>query len=110
MIASSVGKIYQQFAVTIIFAIAISTFNALVPMMAGLILVPEDQKAPLNGLLEWWISCRIFGMFTRANFGDLIVPIAIALFRLAGFFLNRCSEHLNLYGTLEKRLQYWYSA
>ncbi|MBT66283.1 MAG: RND transporter [Synechococcus sp. NP17] len=93
LIASSIGKIFQQFAATIIFSIAISTFNALTfsPMMAGLILLPGNQKSASKWVtgIGGLIVGGLFGMFTRANFGDLIVPIAIAFFGVAGFYLDK---------------------
>ena len=108
LLASSVGKIYQQFAVTIIFAVAISTFNALTfsPMMAGLILLPDNQKSAskwvtgIGGLLVG----ALFGMFTRANFGNLIVPIAIASFGFVGFYLNKVFQIFeSVYAAIEKK-------
>jgi len=108
LIASSVGKIYQQFAITIIFAIAISTFNALTfsPMMAGLILLPGDQKTASKWItgIGGLIVGALFGMFTRANFGDLIVPIAIAFFGVAGFYLNKVFQSFeSVYAALERK-------
>ncbi len=108
LVASSVGQIYQQFAVTIIFAIAISTFNALTfsPMMAGLILLPGDQKTASKWItgIGGLIVGSLFGMFTRANFGNLIVPIAIASFGLVGFYLNKVFQAFeSVYAALEKR-------
>ena len=108
LIASSVGKIYSQFAVTIIFAIAISTFNALTfsPMMAGLILLPGDQKTASKWItgIGGLIVGALFGMFTRANFGNLIVPIAIASFGLVGFYLNKVFQIFeSIYTALEKK-------
>ena len=108
LVASSVGKIYQQFAVTIIFAIAISTFNALTfsPMMAGLILLPGDQKTASKWVtgIGGLIVGALFGMFTRANFGDLIVPIAIVFFGVAGFYLNKVFQIFeSLYASFEKK-------
>ncbi len=107
LIATSVGKIYQQFAVTIIFAIAISTFNALTfsPMMAGLILLPGEQKTASKWVtgIGGLIVGSLFGMFTRANFGDLIVPIAIAFFGVAGFYLNKVFQAFeSVYAALER--------
>ncbi len=108
LVASSVGQIYQQFAVTIIFAIAISTFNALTfsPMMAGLILLPGDQKTASKWItgIGGLVVGALFGMFTRANFGDLIVPIAIAFFGLVGFYLNKVFQAFeSVYASLEKK-------
>ncbi|MDY7012768.1 MAG: efflux RND transporter permease subunit, partial [Cyanobacteriota bacterium] len=60
------GKIYQQFALTIAFAIAISTFNALTfsPSMSALLLRPQrDYRGPLG-----WFFGRfnaIFGWITQ---------------------------------------------
>ena len=111
LISSSIGKIYQQFAVTIIFAIAISTFNALTfsPMMSGLILLPGNQRTAskwvtaLGGVLVG----ALFGMFTRANFGDLIVPIAIAFFGASGFFLNKVFQAFDsAYAVFEEKFSW----
>ena len=108
LVASSVGKIYQQFAVTIIFAVAISTFNALTfsPMMAGLILLPDNQKSAskwITGIGGLFVGA-LCGMFTRANFGNLIVPIAIASFGLVGFYLNRVFQAFDsIYSAVEKK-------
>ena len=65
LVASSVGKIYQQFAITIIAAIAISTFNALTfsPMMAALMLRPGGQIK-----LSRWLSSA-GGLLTGAFLG-----------------------------------------
>ena len=108
LVASSVGQIYQQFAVTIIFAIAISTFNALTfsPMMAGLILLPGNQKTASKWItgIGGLIVGVLFGMFTRSNFGNLIVPIAIASFGLVGFYLNNVFQTFeSVYSALEKK-------
>ena len=61
----STGVIYQQFALTIVFAIAISTFNALTfsPTMSGLLLRPKREP---SGSLGWF-----FNRFNR-GFGWLI--------------------------------------
>ena len=52
------GVIFKQFALTIVFAIALSTFNALTfsPTMSGLLLRPKQEK---GGVLGW--------IFTRFN-------------------------------------------
>ncbi len=108
LVASSVGKIYQQFAVTIIFAVAISTFNALTfsPMMAGLILLPDNQKSAskwITGIGGLGVGV-LFGIFTRANFGDWIVPIAIISFGLLGFYLGKIFEIFeSVYAALEQK-------
>lgn len=51
----STGKLYQQFALIIAFAIAVSTFNALSfsPSMAGLLLGPAR---PARGPLGWFFN------------------------------------------------------
>ena len=108
LVASSVGKIYQQFAVTIIFAIAISTFNALTfsPMMAGLILLPGVQKNTSKWItgIGGLIVGSLFGMFTRASFGDWIVPIAIASFGALGFCLNKVFQLFEfIYAEIERK-------
>ncbi|MEM8674026.1 MAG: efflux RND transporter permease subunit [Cyanobacteria bacterium P01_G01_bin.67] len=54
------GIVYKQFALTIIFAIIVSTFNALTfsPTMSGVFLRPAE---PVKGLLGW-----LFPRFNRA--------------------------------------------
>jgi HAE1 family hydrophobic/amphiphilic exporter-1 len=61
------GKIYQQFALTIAFAIAISTFNALSfsPSISALVLrrrQPSDHRGPLGWFFERFN--RVFGWIT----------------------------------------------
>ena len=59
------GVIFQQFALTIVFAIALSTFNALTfsPTMSGLLL---RQKGEPRGILGWFFVRfnRVFGWIT----------------------------------------------
>ncbi|PSR17898.1 hydrophobe/amphiphile efflux-1 family RND transporter [filamentous cyanobacterium CCP3] len=55
----STGKIYQQFALTIAFAIVVSTFNALSfsPAMSALLLrptTPGQRGGPLAGFFTWF--------------------------------------------------------
>jgi HAE1 family hydrophobic/amphiphilic exporter-1 len=63
------GKIYQQFALTIAFTVAVSTFNALSfsPAMSALLLRPRDPNArggPLQGFFDrfnqglMWVNPR----------------------------------------------------
>lgn len=54
------GRIYQQFALTIAFSVAVSTFNALTfsPSIGGLILRRPDRA--MSGPLGWF-----FGVFNR---------------------------------------------
>ena len=75
-------------------------------MMAGLILLPGDQKttskwiAGIGGL----IVGSLFGMFTRASFGDWIVPIAIASFGALGFCLNKVFQLFEfVYAEIERK-------
>ncbi len=51
----STGVIFQQFALTIVFAITLSTFNALSfsPTMSGLLLRPHKQR---RGVLGWFFD------------------------------------------------------
>ena len=59
------GVIFKQFALTIVFAIALSTFNALTfsPTMSGLLL---RQKGEPSGALGWFFRKfnRVFGWIT----------------------------------------------
>ncbi len=52
------GKIYQQFALTIVFAVGISTFNALTlaPALSALIIQPQFKSNWFLGSLEWVIA------------------------------------------------------
>ena len=62
----STGVIFKQFALTIVFAIALSTFNALTfsPTMAGILLRPAKEK---KGILGKFFSKfnQIFGWITN---------------------------------------------
>lgn len=61
----STGVIFQQFALTIVFAITLSTFNALSfsPTMSGLLLRPHKHR---GGVLGWFFDKfnRIFNWIT----------------------------------------------
>ena len=61
----STGVIFQQFALTIVFAIAISTFNALSfsPTMAGILLRPRQERGAIFG---WFFEefNRVFDWIT----------------------------------------------
>ncbi len=83
-----IGIIYQQFALTIAFSIAISAFNALTfsPMLSGLIL-PKDKPKPPRGMS--WIVIGVivglaFGRFSSASFGDWTYIVGVILGALAG--------------------------
>lgn len=56
----STGVIFKQFALTIVFAIALSTFNALTfsPTMAGILLRPAKERRGILG--------KFFSLFNRA--------------------------------------------
>ena len=64
-------------------------------MMAGLILLPGDQKTASKWVtgIGGLIVGALFGMFTRSNFGDLIVPIAITFFGVTGFYFGYGAVH-----------------
>ena len=84
----STGVIFKQFALTIVFAIALSTFNALTfsPTIAGILLRPAKQR---RGILGWvfdkfnrvfdWITAR----YTQAI--SFLTRKYIRPFVLAGF-------------------------
>ena len=61
----STGVIFKQFALTIVFAIALSTFNALSfsPTMAGILLRPHKER---RGVLGWFFDNfnRVFNWIT----------------------------------------------
>jgi multidrug efflux pump subunit AcrB len=102
-----IGIIYRQFALTIAFSIAISTFNALTfsPMMSALILKGEQPPKPkgwgwtLGGL----IVGLAFGRFSAASFGVGAYIFGVVVFGFAGFRLAEIFERFNLFfGRLEK--------
>ncbi len=61
----STGVIFQQFALTIVFAIALSTFNALTfsPTMAGILLRPHKERRGILGRFFNWFN-RVFDWIT----------------------------------------------
>lgn len=82
------GVIFQQFALTIVFAIAISTFNALTfsPSMSGLLLLRQKQT---GGVLGWFFTKfnRFFNWITNLYAKTVtfltrkyVRPIVIAVF------------------------------
>ncbi|MGK7951741.1 MAG: efflux RND transporter permease subunit [Xenococcaceae cyanobacterium] len=84
----STGVIFQQFALTIVFAIVFSTFNALTfsPAMSGLLLRPRQEG---GGLLDWFFEKfnQIFGWIT-ARYTKIITFLTkkyVRPFVLAGF-------------------------
>ena len=80
------GALYRQFALTIAFAIALSTFNALTltPTLSGLLLRPKQEPTgwrakifvPFNNALDW----------LRDRYGNLLEKlVGIRLIVLGGF-------------------------
>ena len=106
LVSGPVGNIYIQFAITIICAIAISTFNALTfsPMMSALMLRPGHMSS-----MSPWLSAvagaalgLLTGLFTKASFGSLAVPISTALFAFIGFKVDSIFRGFNrIYAKLE---------
>ena len=102
-----IGIIYKQFALTIAFAIAISTFNALTfsPMMSALILKSEQPLKPKGW--GWTVGGVVvglaFGRFSAASFGPGAYVFGVALFGFAGSRLEFIFERFNYYfSRLEK--------
>ena len=84
----STGVIFKQFALTIVFAITLSTFNALTfsPTMAGILLRPAKER---TGVLGWFFNKfnQIFGWIT-AKYAQAITFLTkkyVRPFVLAGF-------------------------
>ena len=110
-----IGIIYRQFALTIAFSIAISTFNALTfsPMMAGLIL--KTEKPPRPEGWRWTVAGLViglgFGKFSAASFGPLAYVVGIAGFGFAGSRLALIFDRFNaFFARLERgygRLLHW---
>ena len=94
-----IGIIYRQFALTIAFSIAISTFNALTfsPMMAGLILKAEKPPRPQGW--SWTVAGVIiglaFGRFSAASFGFGAYIFGVLLFGFAGSRLAQIFDGFN---------------
>ena len=102
-----IGIIYKQFALTIAFAIAISTFNALTfsPMLSALIL--KSERPPLPKGWGWTIGGILvglaFGRFSAASFGNGAYVLGVILFGFAGSRLAWIFERFNYYfARLEK--------
>ena len=84
----STGVIFKQFALTIVFAVALSTFNALTfsPMMAGILLRPAKKKTGILGKLFNKFN-QVFGWIT-AKYTQAITFLTrkfVRPFVLAGF-------------------------
>lgn len=96
-----IGIIYRQFALTIAFSIAISTFNALTfsPMMAGLIL--KSEKPPKPKGWGWTIGGIVvglaFGRFSAASFGIGAYVVGVLAFGFAGSRLALIFDRFNAF-------------
>ncbi len=84
----STGVIFKQFALTIVFAIALSTFNALTfsPTMAGILLRPTQEKRGILGKLFNGFN-RVFNWITSGYTKAItfLTKKVIRPFVLAGF-------------------------
>jgi multidrug efflux pump subunit AcrB len=96
-----IGIIYRQFALTIAFSIAISTFNALTfsPMMSALILKSEQPPKPKGW--GWTVGGVIvglaFGRFSSASFGPGAYVFGLLLFGFAGSRLALIFDRFNAF-------------
>ena len=95
----SIGIIYQQFALTIAFSIAISAFNALTfsPMLSGLLLRGGKQAEPRGPI---WIGVGLivglaFGRFSSGTFGNWTYILGLILGVLAGANLPLIFKQFN---------------
>ena len=97
----SIGIIYQQFALTIAFSIAISAFNALTfsPMLSGLILrsgtppQPRGWAWPVAGV----VVGLAFGRFSSASFGNWTYVLGVVLGGLGGANLPLIFDRFNAF-------------
>jgi len=101
------GEFYRQFALTIAFSIAISTFNALTfsPMMSALILKSEPPAKPKGW--GWTVGGLLvglaFGRFSAASFGIGAYIFGLVVFGFAGSRLAVIFDRFNDYfSRLEK--------
>ncbi len=105
-----IGIIYRQFALTIAFSIAISTFNALTfsPMMAALIL--KTEKPPRPSGLGWMVGGILvglaFGRFSSASFGPGAYVVGVLGFGFAG---SRLATIFDAFNRFFKRLEQGYA-
>jgi hydrophobe/amphiphile efflux-1 (HAE1) family protein len=87
------GVVYKQFALTIAFAIAFSTFNALTfsPSMSAVLLrPPEETRGPLGGFFAWFN--RVFDLI-KGGYRRLIeflthVKLLVMVIFMAGLVLT----------------------
>ncbi|MEO1003071.1 MAG: efflux RND transporter permease subunit [Cyanobacteria bacterium J06638_7] len=115
----SIGIIYRQFALTITFAIAISTFNALTfsPMMGGLILrgrIEGEEREPQGWI--WVVLGALFG-FAGGHFlgGGIWFVVGLIVGGLVGknlalifrSFNHGFSRFSSFYSVFVKRVIDW---
>ncbi len=83
------GKIYQQFALTIVFAVGISTFNALTlaPSLSALILKPQETSNVLLRGLEWMIT-RLRQLYGWILSGLIKLRFLVVLFFIGCLYLT----------------------
>jgi hydrophobic/amphiphilic exporter-1 (mainly G- bacteria), HAE1 family len=93
------GRLYQQFAVTIAFAVILSAFNALSlsPALAALLLRPKTSSGgPLKGFFAWFNRgfakatewyVRVCGFLVRKTAIAIVLLVAFAV--AAGWFGNK---------------------
>jgi HAE1 family hydrophobic/amphiphilic exporter-1 len=86
------GKLYQQFALTIAFSIALSTFNALTltPALAALLLrrqsgPPSRWFAPFNWALDWTRQHYWRSLQTLAAVRSIVVVLFLVSLGLTGW-------------------------
>ncbi|MCH9714038.1 MAG: efflux RND transporter permease subunit [Cyanobacteria bacterium] len=105
-----IGIIYRQFALTIAFSIAISTFNALTfsPMMAALVL--KTEKPPRPSGWGWTVGGILvglaFGRFSSASFGPGAYLVGVLGFGFAG---SRLATIFDAFNRFFKRLEQYYA-
>ncbi len=105
-----IGIIYRQFALTIAFSIAISTFNALTfsPMMAALVL--KTEKPPRPSGWGWTVGGILvglaFGRFSSASFGPGAYLVGVLAFGFAG---SRLATIFDAFNRFFKRLEQDYA-
>lgn len=105
-----IGIIYRQFALTIAFSIAISTFNALTfsPMMAALVL--KTEKPPRPSGWGWTVGGILvglaFGRFSSASFGPGAYLVGVLGFGFAG---SRLATIFDAFNRFFKRLEQDYA-
>ncbi|MEW6643393.1 MAG: multidrug efflux RND transporter permease subunit [Pseudomonadota bacterium] len=92
------GQFFQQFAVTIAVATAISCFCSLTlsPALASLILQPHEHKRPPA---SWNVLARVWNAFTEA-FNQVFERLAHVYGDVAGFVIRHSLAMLAVYAVL----------